>query len=312
MAVRAAAGVLLSIASNQAAALELQLPETAALSAEESASFDSLSLPVGPWTDGQIEVFAAEGSVSRQAWVLRNTALTTLQMIAPLRDAISAAGYQILYECEDEVCGGFDFRYTLPLLPEPDMHVDLGDFRYLAAAPEVQDRADFISVTVSRSATAGYLHITRIGEPVALEVPAETVIAETSPEPETERAPDLAMSLDKGLPVALDDLRFATGSAELEDAAFPSLIELAAWLRSSPDRQVILVGHSDAEGALDSNISLSKRRAESVAGRLASAHGIPPAQLSAEGIGFLAPRATNATPEGRATNRRVEVVPITP
>ncbi len=303
-------GLLLALAPHQVAALDLQLPETAALVAETTERFDSLSLPVGPWVNGQIEVFAAEGSVSRQAWVLRNTALTTLQIMAPLRDAISAAGYQILYDCKDEDCGGFDFRYALPLLPEPDMHVDLGDYRYLAAASEINTSGDFISITVSRSALAGYLHITRVGEPLAIEVPAATTPAPVSIPADS--AGDLASTLDTGLPYALDDLRFATGSAELENAAFPSLSELAAWLRASPERQVILVGHSDAQGTLDRNISLSKRRADSVAGRLASAHGIPRAQIRAEGIGFLAPRAPNASPEGRARNRRVEVVPVTP
>lgn len=292
-----------------AAALELQLPEAAVLEAEETEQFDSLSLPVGPWTDGQIEVYAAEGAVSRQVWVLRNSALTTLQIMAPLRDALGAAGYQILYECEDEVCGGFDFRYTLPLLPEPDMHVDLGDYRYLAAAPELQDSGEFISITVSRGATEGYLHITRIGAPVITEVPTVPVVATTAaPPPEA----SLTDTLSEGGTVALDDLRFATGSAELEDNAFPSLLELAVWLRDRPERAVILVGHSDDEGALDSNIALSRKRAQSVVERLETAHGIPSGQVTAEGVGFLSPRASNATPEGRAANRRVEVVPISP
>ncbi len=307
---RIAFGILLALMPHQISALDLELPETAILVAETTESFDSLSLPVGPWVDGQIEVFAAEGSVSQQAWTLRNTALTTLQIMAPLRDAISAAGYQILYDCKDEDCGGFDFRYALPLLPEPDMHVDLGDFRYLAAASEINTSTDFIAITVSRSALAGFLHITRVGEPVAIAVPV-TRPAPTAPALEPTLG-TLASALDGGASFALDDLRFATGSADLEDAAFPSLAELAAWLRNSPERQVILVGHSDAQGALDRNISLSKRRAESVADRLASAHGIPEAQVRAEGIGFLAPRATNASPEGRARNRRVEVVPVNP
>ena len=87
-----------------------------------------------------------------------------------------------------------------------------------------------------------------------------------------------------------------------------SLQALAAFLRADPARRVTLVGHTDTVGALDRNIALSKRRAASVLERLVSAHGVPRAQIAAEGMGYLAPIASNLTPEGREANRRVEVV----
>ena len=70
----------------------------------------------------------------------------------------------------------------------------------------------------------------------------------------------------------------------------------------------MLVGHTDAVGALEGNIRLSKKRAEAVMRRLIDGYGVDPVQLSAEGIGYLSPRASNATEEGRRLNRRVEVV----
>ena len=68
------------------------------------------------------------------------------------------------------------------------------------------------------------------------------------------------------------------------------------------------MGHSDAVGSLEANIALSRARARSVAGRLVDTHGVARGQLRAEGAGYLAPRASNATEDGRALNRRVEVV----
>ena len=69
----------------------------------------------------------------------------------------------------------------------------------------------------------------------------------------------------------------------------------------------MLVGHTDAVGGLAANVSLSKRRAESVRAVLISRHGIPAAQVSADGVGPLAPRASNLDAAGQAQNRRVEV-----
>jgi len=314
-----AATALAILLTTPAQALDLPLPARATLAAEETAALDSLSLPVGPWRDGQVEVLATEGAVTRQAWRLPGNGLTTLQIIAPLRAALEEAGYEILYECRDEACGGFDFRYQLPLLPEPAMHVDLGDFRYLAAEPRDGDAADFVSLTVSRAADAGYVHITRVGEPAASALPADRTVAvplptiEAAPEEPAEVPPkSVAAELEAEGHVVLDDLRFATGATALEDTLFPSLVALADWLKARPDARVVLVGHSDVVGDLATNIGLSRERAQSVVDRLVTAHGVAPGQISAEGVGYLAPLSDNATREGRAVNRRVEAVLANP
>jgi OOP family OmpA-OmpF porin len=69
-----------------------------------------------------------------------------------------------------------------------------------------------------------------------------------------------------------------------------------------------LVGHSDAVGGLEGNIAISKQRAEAVRQRLISKYGIQKSRITAQGIAFLSPRASNQTPEGREQNRRVEAV----
>ena len=61
-------------------------------------------------------------------------------------------------------------------------------------------------------------------------------------------------------------------------------------------------------GSLQGNISLSKRRAQSVRQRLIDAHGVPPERMEAEGMGYLSPVASNLQEQGRDQNRRVEVI----
>ena len=108
--------------------------------------------------------------------------------------------------------------------------------------------------------------------------------------------------------VVLEDLIFPSGAATLAEGDYASLRDLAAYLRDNPERTIALVGHTDASGGLDANIALSKRRAASVRDMLIGKHGAPAPRVAAEGVGFLAPRASNLTPEGRTENRRVEVM----
>ncbi len=101
------------------------------------------------------------------------------------------------------------------------------------------------------------------------------------------------------------------GMAQLGAGDYASLRALAEYLAANPAARVALVGHTDATGALEVNIAISRRRAASVMERLASDYAVPRQQMTAEGMGWLAPLATNITPEGREANRRVEAVLLT-
>ena len=94
----------------------------------------------------------------------------------------------------------------------------------------------------------------------------------------------------------------------MTNGPYPSLTSLAGWLAQEPSAKIVLVGHTDAVGSLEANTGLSQRRAKTVADQLTANYGVDPAQLQAAGAGFLAPRASNLTDEGRALNRRVEVI----
>ena len=69
-----------------------------------------------------------------------------------------------------------------------------------------------------------------------------------------------------------------------------------------------LVGHTDDTGALQANVAVSTRRAEAVRARLIETYGVAANRIEAQGAGYMAPITSNATPEGRDINRRVEAV----
>ncbi len=290
-----------------AAALTLDFPARGTLTAQRLVAEGRESLPVSAFADGAVQTRAVEGQVTRKAWKIPVQGITTTQLLSPLRRQLTEDGYDVVFECQDVGCGGFDFRYAMDVVNEPDMHVDLGDFRYLMAQ---KGEGDAVALLVSRAPQAGFVQMTRISPPEA--EPAVIATSTKSVDPLLPReSGDVTAELRQAGRAPLDDLLFGTGSADLEEGQFDSLNQLAAYLRDNPGQSLTLVGHTDDEGALAANIALSKRRAKSVMDRLVRDYGAPRDRLRFEGVGFLAPRASNSTDDGRLANRRVEAI-LTP
>ncbi|MBY4694820.1 MULTISPECIES: OmpA family protein [Burkholderia cepacia complex] len=102
------------------------------------------------------------------------------------------------------------------------------------------------------------------------------------------------------------DALFATDHATLAPTARESLDRLLNERKDHTYSQVTVTGFTDSVGSDDYNLALSKRRAESVAAYL-KAHGLKADSMTVSGRGKADPVASNATPEGRASNRRVEI-----
>ena len=282
----------------------MALPATAELAHEETEGATYYSLPVSPWLATRAEMHTAEGALARHVWQVAGHDGNSAQLMAPLRAQLEDQGYQIVFACDATLCGGFDFRFAMDVTPEPAMHVDLGDFSYLVARLEVADGMEHVGLLTSRGGARGYIHMVRIS-------PAEMTpvgVALSTRSPDGAEIGDLRARLAADGTATLGDLSFATGSATLTEGAYASLSDLAAFLADNPDTRVVLVGHTDAEGSLDGNIALSRDRADAVRRYLVDRLGVDPAQLQAEGVGYLAPRANNASTTGRQQNRRVEVV----
>ncbi|HIJ63110.1 MAG TPA: OmpA family protein [Rhodospirillaceae bacterium] len=112
---------------------------------------------------------------------------------------------------------------------------------------------------------------------------------------------------DEGTLVSLYGLPFEEGQATLRPGAALRLQPLADYLKTHPDRQVMVRGNSDSAGSPAVNQALSQSRADAVRDFLVSA-GVPPDRVKAQGLGAEFPLASNATAAGRQANRRVDVV----
>ena len=106
-----------------------------------------------------------------------------------------------------------------------------------------------------------------------------------------------------------NDITFATDSFEVRPGLRADVSRVAAHLNRYPDMTVRVVGHTDSDGEAAYNIGLSKRRANAVADIL-QAGGVSYARIVTIGRGEEEPIASNLTAEGKARNRRVEIVMI--
>jgi OOP family OmpA-OmpF porin len=107
-------------------------------------------------------------------------------------------------------------------------------------------------------------------------------------------------------PLVLRGVSFETGRSALTTESYAVLDEIAASLVERPDVQIEITGHTDNTGSRNTNVRLSRERAQAVRAYLAQ-RGVSPSRMVAVGAGPDQPIATNTTPEGRAQNRRVEL-----
>jgi OmpA-OmpF porin, OOP family len=124
----------------------------------------------------------------------------------------------------------------------------------------------------------------------------------------TANADTMAKSISDSGKVALYGIYFDSGKAEIKPESDPALAEIVKLLQADSKLKLYVVGHTDNVGAYDYNVKLSKNRADAVVKVLTTKYNIAVSRLMACGDGPTAPVTSNATEEGKAKNRRVELV----
>jgi outer membrane protein OmpA-like peptidoglycan-associated protein len=269
------------------------------IEAYEEVDFDAARIATGP-----IERRGAYGdSLELEGRVVRlryrfPPAPSLLEIARNYESSLEAAGFELLYSCDGSACGGYDFFYTVPSELGLGTFGNLDSFRYLAArkaggegAPEAH-----LSLLVSKNPGNGntYGWMTY----VETEGMADSMVD----------AAAMQEGLDAAGKIALYGIHFDLDSAAVRESSAPTLEQIATLLRDRPELEILVVGHTDNQGSLDYNMRLSRERAAAVVEALVRDYGIAAERLSGQGAGFLAPVATNRTEEGRALNRRVELV----
>ncbi|WP_084884744.1 OmpA family protein [Vibrio sp. qd031] len=122
----------------------------------------------------------------------------------------------------------------------------------------------------------------------------------------------MAYELQASGSIDLYGIYFDSGKSTLKAESSSELAELAEVLQQFPDLNIEIIGHTDSNGSSLANEKLSLKRAQAVRKQLNVQHAVASNRLQAEGLGESMPVADNSTKEGRAKNRRVEIVAINP
>jgi outer membrane protein OmpA-like peptidoglycan-associated protein len=218
------------------------------------------------------------------------------------QEALAAKGFRTLFACEDAACGGRDFNHIQGAGYRGFQETPKGQ-RYLAALLPRAGGDLYASVFVVKNYG--------VGGPTRDLVHVRVVTVETRPmetELVTVSASQMEQAIDASGHVAVYGIQFDSDSAALLPGSAAAVAEVARLLQAQPTLKLHVVGHTDGQGSHEHNLDLSRRRARAVVDALTGQHGIAAARLLASGVASLAPVASNATDEGRAKNRRVELV----
>ncbi|MBK9471295.1 MAG: OmpA family protein [bacterium] len=120
----------------------------------------------------------------------------------------------------------------------------------------------------------------------------------------------LREQLDESGRIVTHGILFDSGSDRIKAESFKTLTDIGTMLAEDASLRLSIEGHTDADGADDANLKLSQARAAAVRGYLGEKHGIDGGRLETKGLGEGKPIDTNDTPEGKANNRRVELVKL--
>ena len=288
----------------------------------DDVAFDEVKFPSGKVRDvaENFPALARSGKRSALQYTLP-AALSSLEVVRNYQQQARADGYAPVFECVGDACGAGSgqLKYSLVAAIMPPRFFDqIGDSSAAACGSYgvtairyalMENKATGTTLAVAASnpeISSAYcgdafknqltVWVTRV-EPQARE---QQMVALS--------ASDMARSIDADGRVALYGIYFDTGKADIKPESKAALDQIGELLKQRPDLKLHVVGHTDNVGGIESNMALSKRRAESVVATLASNHGVNRARLTGNGVASLAPVKTNTSEEGRAKNRRVELV----
>ncbi|MEO1601749.1 MAG: OmpA family protein [Pseudomonadota bacterium] len=263
-------------------------------------------LPIGAATGEGLVVEPLRGQLTWQAFRIEDPPGLPA-VIDGYRARLTEQGFAERFSCAAAACGGLAFRLAVPLLPAPGMLAD-GDALEQLSMSRGGDAPAHVSVLASRVFGRVYIQTVTVlpAEPPAVAV-EESPPLTARPVTATAETEDLSARLTADGHAVLDGLDFEPGGSRLAAASEPALAALVAVLEADPDLAIVVVGHTDNQGSLDLNRRLSQERAAAVRAALIE-RGVASERVTAEGVGFLAPLTSNATEDGRAVNRRVDVV----
>jgi len=263
--------------------------------------YDEFTLPLGKLVDGKFAKSQhLEGKVTRIVYAAPE-GRSVLEVFRNYQGALKKAGFETLFTCGPQDCSSTGGGSPILYGTGGDYDVDWGPIhgiRYLSAKLARPEGDVYVSLLVDDEGQAKGAQV------ILYAIEMKPMAADLV----TVNAASLANDINRTGHASVYGIYFDTGKAEIKPESEATLKEIAKLLQGSPNLKLYVVGHTDNQGALDMNMDLSRRRADAVLVALTTKYGVAPAKLRAFGAGPYSPMASNDSENGRAKNRRVELV----
>ena len=179
-----------------------------------------------------------------------------------------------------------------------------------AGGQVLSESEDTTTIRLPKGGKETWIEVSTSNIPSGMFIAMNIIEREGMKQEVTMDAAAMAQGLSDAGEVAIYGIYFDTGKSDMKPESEPALDEIAKLLKGNPPLKVFIVGHTDMVGDPAANVKLSQARAQAVVTALVTKNGIAAARLTPFGAGPYAPVASNKTEEGRAKNRRVELVEI--
>lgn len=264
-----------------------------------------------------------EGKITTIIYEANSSRSSVLQVTRNFERSLRNAGFTTLFSCANKECGynlipnvyGRSLRYGQysefsPISAEPNG----ANFKFISASHHINNKLVYVVVMIQTSIYANNpvkiaLDIieTQDSSPVAVTNQAKQAPVKVSISNNVV-SHSIQTNISQYGRAVLDGIYFDSDMAIIKDKSHAALKNIADYLNTANPKQVYIVGHSDSTGSYDSNMKLSRKRARAVARQLYINYFVRKSQLKPVGVAHVAPISSNSTVNGRAKNRRVELV----
>ena len=262
-------------------------------------TYDEFSLPLGP-VDVENTITKnqhLEGKITRIVYVAP-AGRTVLEVFRNYQAALRKGGFETLFTCGPQGCGSTIANAYANSGDSADYWGPEHGIHYVSAKLARPEGDVYVSLLIDDQGGDSRANV----ELYVIEVkPMESDLI-------TVNAASLANDINRTGHASVYGIYFDTGKADVKPESDATLNEIAKLLQGHPQLRLYVVGHTDNQGAVDLNMDLSRRRAEAVLATLTTKYAVPASRLRAYGCGPYSPVASNDSEDGRAKNRRVELV----
>jgi len=220
------------------------------------------------------------------------------------KDAFVKAGYTILFEGKnDEELGNNPHEFCWYFYGEDGLNLK----RFGAAFNPAGTKHAYI-VAKTKNDNKNIYVVVYISNFSDATIITQDIVEEAAPEVGLVTVENIDNGITSVGHTALTGIYFETGQSIIKSESNEALKNIADYLKKHSDKKYFIVGHTDNVGDFQTNLTLSENRAKAVASKLIAEFGVKENQLLMYGVANLAPVMSNSTDDGKAGNRRVEIV----